>query len=160
MAIKDVLPVLRKQENMTQAELAAQLYVTRQAVSRWENGETEPSIDMVKLIAYVLQVPVIELFEAPEGPICQSCGTPFSVPDMERSTNGDGSKNPDYCQWCYQSGAFTQEQMDDLIEANVPYFVKATGISPEVAVSYLGAFLPNLKRWQHKSHSQRVHLDG
>ena len=46
MAIKDVLPQLRRDRGLTQAELASKLYVTRQAVSRWENGETTPNIDM------------------------------------------------------------------------------------------------------------------
>ena len=51
MAIKDVLPQLRRDRGLTQQELAAKLYVTRQAVSRWETGETEPGIDMTKLLA-------------------------------------------------------------------------------------------------------------
>ena len=56
MAINDVLPKLREQRGLTQQELAHKLYVTRQAVSRWENGETTPGIDMVKLMAVALEV--------------------------------------------------------------------------------------------------------
>ena len=51
MAIKDVLPRLRRERGLTQEELAKRLYITRQAVSRWERGETSPGIDMTKLIA-------------------------------------------------------------------------------------------------------------
>lgn len=51
MAIKDVLPLLRHERGMTQEELASKLFVTRQAVSRWENGDTAPNIDMTKLLA-------------------------------------------------------------------------------------------------------------
>ncbi|MDD6289843.1 MAG: helix-turn-helix transcriptional regulator, partial [Eggerthellales bacterium] len=58
MAFNETLARLRKERNMTQEELAARLYVTRQAVSRWENGETSPGIDMAKLIATVLDVPI------------------------------------------------------------------------------------------------------
>ncbi|MEK0306665.1 zinc ribbon domain-containing protein [Bifidobacterium favimelis] len=152
MPIRDLLPRLRKAANMTQADLAGRLYVTRQAVSRWETGETSPGIDMAKLIAYVLEVPVVELLEIPQGPVCQSCGTPFSSPDMERSLEDDGSGNADYCRWCYSAGVFTQQGMDDLIEATAPCFAQATGVSIEVAVSYLGAFLPSLKRWHRQSH--------
>lgn len=42
---------LRKRKGLTQEGLAAKLYVTRQAVSRWERGEVVPGIDMMKLIA-------------------------------------------------------------------------------------------------------------
>ena len=49
MAIKDVLPRLRRERGLTQEELAKRLYITRQAVSRWERGETSPGIDMTKL---------------------------------------------------------------------------------------------------------------
>ena len=65
MAIKDVLPQMRKERGLTQEELARRLYVTRQAVSRWETGETTPSIDMAKLIALALDVPVMRLLDLP-----------------------------------------------------------------------------------------------
>ena len=40
MAIKDTLPQIRKEKGITQEELARKVFVTRQAVSRWETGET------------------------------------------------------------------------------------------------------------------------
>ena len=66
MAMKDVLPRLRRERNLTQEDLARKLFITRQAVSRWETGETTPGIDMTKLIATVLNVPVSELLEMPD----------------------------------------------------------------------------------------------
>ena len=45
METKDVIVKLRNQSNMTQEELAEKVYVTRQAVSRWETGETTPNIE-------------------------------------------------------------------------------------------------------------------
>ena len=42
METKDVILQLRNRENLSQEELAEKLFVTRQAVSRWENGETLP----------------------------------------------------------------------------------------------------------------------
>lgn len=56
MAIKDVLPRLRRERGLTQEDLAKKLFITRQAVSRWETGETAPGIDMTKLIAVTLDV--------------------------------------------------------------------------------------------------------
>ncbi|MDO4805747.1 MAG: zinc ribbon domain-containing protein [Coriobacteriales bacterium] len=150
MAIKDVLPTLRQSRNMTQKELAQKVFVTRQAVSRWENGETTPSIDMAKLIANVLDVPVMQLLDLPQEPSCQCCGTPFSVPNMPKGTDADGAENPDYCKWCYDEGAFANETMDDVIEKSAPYLAQATGVSLDEAVSFMGALLPTLKRWQHE----------
>ena len=148
MTIKDTLPQLRRDRGLTQDELAAKLYVTRQAVSRWETGETTPSIDMAKLIATALDVPVMELIDLPNEPSCQCCGTPFSVPNMDRGTNADGSENPLYCKWCYDKGVFAKDTMDEVIEQSAPYFVEATGVSLDEAVSFMGAMLPGLRRWR------------
>ena len=148
MAIKDVLPQIRRDKGLTQEELAHRLYVTRQAVSRWETGETTPSIDMTKLLASVLDVPVVRLLDLPQEPSCQCCGTPFSVPHLERGADADGTENPAYCKWCYDKGAFAYETMDDVIETSAPYLVQATGMSLDEAVSFMGALLPTLDHWK------------
>lgn len=148
MAIKDVLPQMRRERGLTQEELAHKLYVTRQAVSRWETGETTPSIDMAKLIAVALDVPVMRLLDLPQEPSCQCCGTPFSVPDMPKGTDADGTENPDYCKWCYDDGKFTGATMDDVIEQSAPYLAQAAGMSLDEAVSFMGALLPTLGRWK------------
>ena len=148
MAIKDVLPQMRKERGLTQEGLARRLYVTRQAVSRWETGETTPSIDMAKLIALALDVPVMRLLDLPQAPSCQCCGTPFSVPDMPKGTDADGTENPDYCKWCYDEGSFANATMDDVIEKSAPYLVQATGVTLDEAVSFMGALLPTLGRWK------------
>ena len=75
MPIKDVLPQVRREKGMTQEQLARKLFVTRQAVSRWENGETTPSIDMTKLIAVALDVPVMRLLDMPQEHSCQWCSS-------------------------------------------------------------------------------------
>ena len=148
MAIKDVLPQVRKERGVTQEELAAKLYVTRQAVSRWETGETTPSIDMAKLIAVALDVPVMRLLDLPQEPSCQCCGTPFSVPNMPKGTDADGTENPNYCKWCYDEGEVANATMDDVIEKSAPYLMQATGVSLDEAVSFMGALLPTLGRWK------------
>ena len=147
MAIKDVLPQLRKDRGMTQEELAARLYVTRQAVSRWENGETTPGIDMIKLLAITLEVPLDALLEMP-GHFCQSCGMPFTDPSLQ-GTEADGSLSQDYCVHCYVDGSYTYEiDMDGMIERCAPFIMESTGISLDEAVSLGGAVLPGLKRWK------------
>ena len=105
MTVGDALVRIRKERNLTQEGLARKLFVTRQAVSRWENGETSPSIDMCKLIAATCDVPVTELLEMPDAPYCQSCGMPFFQPE-DRGTKADGTPSEDFCSWCYRDGTF------------------------------------------------------
>lgn len=58
MEVKDILLNLRKNNNLTQEEMAKKLFVTRQAVSRWENGETVPNVDTLKLISNIFDVSI------------------------------------------------------------------------------------------------------
>jgi hypothetical protein len=103
---------------------------------------------MTKLLASALGVPVMQLLDLPAEPACQCCGTPFSVPNMDRGHDADGHENPDYCKWCYDQGAFAYETMDDVIETSAPYLVEATGMSLDEAVSFMGALLPTLDHWK------------
>ena len=46
---------------------------------------------------------------------CQSCGMPLTQEIL--GTNADGSKNEDYCMYCYKDGKFLQEcTLDEMIE--------------------------------------------
>ena len=47
---------MRPEKQLSQAELATRLFVSRQAVSKWENGDAEPSIDKLILLAKVFKV--------------------------------------------------------------------------------------------------------
>ena len=148
MSFKESLAQAREQRGMTQQELAEKLYVTRQAISRWENGETEPGIDMRKLIANVLDIPVAELLDLEISDMCQCCGTPFTVPNMSHGTEADGTENTEYCQWCYENGNFTYSSEEELIERTAPYLMKATGMSQDEAVSFMGVLVPQLRHWK------------
>ena len=147
MAIKDVLSRLRRERGLTQESLAKKLFITRQAVSRWETGETTPGIDMTKLIARELDVPVAELLEMPEH-YCQSCGMMFTAPG-QHGHEADGSVNEDFCTWCYDDGAYTYETtMEDMIEDCAPRMSEAVGWSIDECASLMGAVLPTLMRWR------------
>lgn len=148
MAIKDTLAQARKEAGLTQEELARKVFVTRQAVSRWETGETTPGIDMAKLLAVALDVPVTRLLDLPQEPSCQCCGTPFSIPHMEHGHGEDGTEDPAYCKWCYDNGTFAYQTMEDVIEASAPYLAEASGVSLDEAVSFMGALLPTLDHWR------------
>lgn len=155
MKVSEAIAIARKAAGLTQEQLAAKVYVTRQAVSRWENGESAPSIDMRKLVADALSIPVTDLLELPDEPTCQCCGTPFSVPHMPYGTEADGSENTDYCKWCYEDGHFTNEGLDEIIERNVPFLMQATGYTAEEAVSFMGAVMPTLKRWASTTNENK-----
>ena len=117
--LKDALAQARRERGLTQEELAARLYITRQAVSRWETGATEPGIDMIKLIARELDVPVTRLLDMPER-YCQSCGMMFTGPD-QHGHEANGTETDDFCRWCYDEGAYTYETtMEEMIEDCAP----------------------------------------
>ena len=52
---------LRMLQNMSQEELAQKLFVSRQAVSSWENNRTQPDLDMIKKISELFGVEIEEL---------------------------------------------------------------------------------------------------
>lgn len=58
---KDNLVELRKLNQLTQEELAEKVGVTRQAVAKWESGESEPSLDKCKLLAEAFNVSIDDL---------------------------------------------------------------------------------------------------
>ena len=58
MDTKDVILELRTKKGLSQDELAEKLYVTRQAVSRWENGETIPNTETLKLLSKFFDVSI------------------------------------------------------------------------------------------------------
>lgn len=81
---------------------------------------------------------------------CQSCGMPLGETDEMFGTNKDGSKNGDYCKYCFENGAFTQNcTMDEMIEFCVPHMASAdSGMSEEEARKMMKEFFPALKRWK------------
>lgn len=59
------IAILRKQCKMSQSDLANILFVTPQAISRWERGETEPDVETIKKLAEVFKVSVEEIIFGP-----------------------------------------------------------------------------------------------
>lgn len=58
METKDIILELRKKNKLSQDELAKKVMVTRQAVSRWENGETIPNTETLKLLSKEFNVSI------------------------------------------------------------------------------------------------------
>lgn len=146
MEAKDILKNLREQNGLTQEQMAQRVMVTRQAVSRWETGETQPNTDTLLLLSKEFGVSVNTLLGSPQQLICQCCGMPLSE-DSLISHEKDGSFNENYCQWCYADGNYTYSDMDDLIDNCIPHMAKQ-GFSEEQARTYMKQMLPKLDYWK------------
>ncbi len=145
METKQVLYQLRTKAGLSQDALAEKLYVTRQAVSRWETGETVPNTDTLKLLSGVFGVSINTLLGAPRQLICQCCGMPLEDPMISREK--DGTLNEQYCKWCYADGEYMYHDMDDLIAVCVKNMASAEHPEEEVR-AYLKEKLPQLDYWK------------
>ena len=145
METRKVLRALRTQRGYSQEALAEALYVTRQAVSRWETGETVPNTDTLKRLSALFDVSINTLLGAPRKLVCQCCGMPLE--DALLSREADGAFNEDYCKWCYADGKFAYADLDVLIDFLVEH-MSGQGWPPEQARAYFEAQLPRLKHWQ------------
>ena len=153
METKEVLTKLRKNQGLTQDEMAERLLVTRQAVSRWETGETIPNTETLKLISKEFAVSINDLLGQPQELVCQSCAVPLK--DLEEfGTAADGGVSTEYCAYCYQGGIFTHDcSMDEMIETNLQYLQawnegQGTNYTEDEARAILKVHLATLKRWK------------
>ena len=79
---------------------------------------------------------------------CQSCAMPLTNGE-DFGTNADGSRNGDYCRYCYVAGSFTtDETMEEFIESCVPHTSENNPWPDEdTARSEMAKLFPKLKRW-------------
>lgn len=80
---------------------------------------------------------------------CQSCGMPLQNP-ADYGTEGDGSQSADYCSYCYEKGAFTQNcTMEEMVELCLAPMVEAGSCQNEAeARAKMLQWFPTLKRWK------------
>ena len=146
METRKVILELRTKRGLSQDELAEKVMVTRQAVSRWENGETVPNTETLKLLSKEFDVSINTLLGEPRKLICQCCGMPLED-DSIIGRDSDGSLNEDYCKWCYADGNYTYSDMDELINVCVRNMVDEN-FPEEQARSYMKELLPKLDYWK------------
>ena len=144
METKNVIYELRAGKGMSQDELAEKLFVTRQAVSRWENGETVPNTETLKLLSRLFDVSINTLLGSPRQLVCQCCGMPLE--DAATSREPDGAFNEEYCKWCYTDGRFTYGSSDELLEFLASHMSNEQ-FPPEQARAYFSQMLPKLRHW-------------
>lgn len=144
----------RIERNITQKELAERVYVTAQAVSRWENNEVEPSINTIIMLAEIFEVSVDELCgkEKPtaepvvvnnyvyEEPIkqhlavCEVCNKPiYESSDIVR-LSGRGH-NKVYCRSCFNTQQESLQQQ--AVNRGKSRFIKSFWIAGIIAALWL-----------------------
>lgn len=145
MKTKDVILKMRTERGLSQEALAERMMVTRQAVSRWETGETIPNTETLKLLSKEFNVSINTLLGSPRKLICQCCGMPLE--DAIISHNEDGSMNEDYCKWCFADGTYTYHDMNEFIDVCVKNMV-SDSFTEQQARSYMEKMLPTLDYWK------------
>ena len=146
METQNILRSLREKRGLTQEELARRVLVTRQAVSRWETGETQPNTETLKLLSREFDVSINTLLGSPRTLICQCCGMPLTE-DSCLSREPDGSFNEDYCTWCYTGGAFAYASKESLLDFLVGHMPNPEGLPETERRRQYDGMLSGLKHW-------------
>ena len=147
MAIGEMLKSLREKHHLTQEELAERVLVTRQAVSRWETGETQPNTETLKLLSREYDVSINTLLGSPRKLYCQCCGMPLDEDGMI-SREPDGFFNEEYCKWCYADGKFVYQSKAALLNFLIEHMPNPEGLPVEDRRSQYDAWLSELAHWK------------
>ena len=147
METKEILRSIREKNNLTQEQFAERINVTRQAVSRWENGETQPNTGMLKVLSKEFGVSINTLLGSPLTLYCQCCGMPLSDDSMI-SHEPDGTFNEDYCKWCYTDGNFVYKDKNSLIDFLISHIPNPDNQPEPVRRKLYDSHLSMLKHWR------------
>lgn len=145
MEVKDILKNLREKNNLTQEQIAERVLVTRQAVSRWETGETVPNTETLKQLSKLFDVSINTLLGSPRQLICQCCGMPLEDSTISKEPNGNF--NEEYCKWCYSDGEFKYTSKEQLIDFCVEHMANESWPAEQVR-AHMEAVVPKLNHWK------------
>jgi hypothetical protein len=83
-----------------------------------------------------------------KGAVCQSCGMPMQK-ESDFGTNSSGSRNKEYCRFCFRKGKFSDEgiTMKGKIRKNIE-IAKRMGMPEGKARELAESTIPRLKRWK------------
>ena len=147
MEVKEILKKLREKNNLTQEEMAQRVNITRQAISRWETGETQPDTQMLKVLSKEFDVSINTLLGSPRQLFCQCCGMPLSEDSMI-SKETDGNFNEDYCKWCYADGNFAYKTKESLLDYLVTHMPNPENQTEAERRTVFDSHLSQLKHWR------------
>lgn len=146
MDTKTVIYELRTKHGLSQDELAQKVFVTRQAVSRWENRETVPNTETLKLLSNVFEVSINTLLGSPRKLFCQCCGMPLEDSIISKESNGE--LNEEYCKWCYSGGQFAYPSKEALLDYLVEHMPNPDNPQNEERRTQFDLYLSQLKHWK------------
>ena len=146
MDTKTVIYELRTKHGLSQDELAQKVFVTRQAVSRWENGETVPNTETLKLLSNVFEVSINTLLGSPRKLFCQCCGMPLEDSIISKESNGELKE--EYCKWCYSGGQFAYPSKEALLDYLVEHMPNPDNLQNEERRTQFDLYLSQLKHWK------------
>jgi transcriptional regulator with XRE-family HTH domain len=147
MSTKEVIYELRTKNGLSQDELAEKVFVTRQAVSRWETGETVPNTETLKLLSKLFDVSINTLLGSPRQLRCQCCGMPLTEDSMI-SKEPDGSFNEEYCTWCYSDGKYLYDSKEALIDFLISHMPNPENLAEEDRRTQYDGYLSQLEYWK------------
>ncbi|MBQ0167351.1 MAG: helix-turn-helix domain-containing protein [Treponema sp.] len=147
MEVKEILKNLREKNNLTQEQMAQRVNITRQAISRWETGETQPDTQMLKVLSKEFDVSINTLLGSPRQLFCQCCGMPLSEDSMLSKEN-DGQFNEDYCKWCYSEGTFAYKTKDSLLDYLVTHMPNPENQNERERRKVFDYHLSQLNHWR------------
>ena len=148
METKDVILSLRTKKGLSQEDLAKAVYVTRQAVSRWETGDTVPNTETLKRLSSLFQVSINTLLGSPRQLVCQCCGMPLEDENISREP--DGAFNEEYCKWCYADGKFAYVTKDSLLDFLVGHMPNPENTPHAERRKLFDGQLSQLKHWKER----------
>ena len=145
--LNENIKAIRRSKGLSQQELAVKLNVVRQTVSKWEQGETVPNTETLKLLSKLFDVSINTLLGSPRQLICQCCGMPLE--DANISREPDGAFNEAYCKWCYTDGKFVYTSLEELLDFLEGHMANEAW-PPEQVRAYFAAQLPKLNHWKQR----------
>ena len=91
MKLDEKLVTLRKEKGLTQLEVAEELHISRQAISRWETGVAMPSTENLRCLS--------ELYNVPADYLINEDGERSARGEEENGENGENRKNRKWLVW-------------------------------------------------------------
>ena len=116
MEPKDIIRYIRGSHHLTQEQMASQLGVTRQAVSRWETGHTWPNPEMLKTISKHFDISINTLLGSPNTLHCHYCGLPLDEAEIVYSEISSSELATKTALWKWLYDNYSKDFYERIIE--------------------------------------------